>query len=109
MNAVAAVTDADIAEILDEQVKRLPRAAADAGFEIGMVSPAQLNDLYPEHAQLFLAAPPTTHYACAKCDTRRGPLVCIIPIDGQVALRVDGLARFLVKMALARRMAEEDV
>jgi hypothetical protein len=82
-------------------------------FELEFFSPAELR-AHPEYRQRvghMLDAPNTTTYCVATAETRKGPFVCILPIDGRIAMGRRGLAKELVEEAqreLAREWAERN-
>jgi hypothetical protein len=88
-----------------------PQPRADMDFELEFFSPTELraHPKYREQVKHMLDAANTTTYAVATCQTRKGPFVCILPLDGRVAMRTPNLAKLLVEEAqreLAREFAE---
>lgn len=74
---------------------------ADSEFEIEMLTPAELraHPHYRQRVQHMLDAANTTTYAVLTTETRKGPFVCIIPINGRQAMRTKGLTQYLVRVA----------
>lgn len=115
MNPTSTVTDADIGQLLDTprapaQPKR-ESTAADMEFELEVMTPAQFRKSYPAQTQHLIDAARTTHYVCLTCDTRRGPFLCALPIDGHLVPMTPGFTKLCVETAqaeLARRFAEEE-
>jgi hypothetical protein len=84
---------------------------ADSEFEMEFFSPTEIRADLRFRAQFrnVLDAPRCTSYAVMTTQTRKGPFVCIIPLDGREAMRTKGLAQYLVRVAqeeLAREWAE---
>lgn len=87
-----------------------PRAQ-DVEFEMELLTPDQIrrHPKYRDRLNVMLDASLTTHYAALTADTRYGPFVTIIPINGRVAMLTKGLTEYLVRIAqeeLARSWAE---
>ena len=88
-----------------------PEPRADMEFELEFFSPLELRShpKYRERTRHLMDAPNTTTYCVATCETRKGPFVVILPLDGRVAMRTPDLARTLIAEAqreLAREFAE---
>ena len=83
----------------------------DVEFELSILTPEQAAYQYPDRVGYAeLSNPNTTAYAIAKCATAKGPFVCILPLDGRIALLERDLAKKLVTAAydeLARVWHEE--
>jgi len=82
-------------------------------FELEFFTPDELR-AHPEYRQRvghMLDAPYTTTYCVATAETRKGPFVCILPLDGRIAMTTRGLAKGLVEEAqreLAREWSEQN-
>jgi hypothetical protein len=76
-------------------------ARADCEFEMEFFSPTEIRTDPRYRAQLrnMLDAPRCTTYAVLTTQTRKGPFVCVIPLDGRQAMRTKGLTQYLVKVA----------
>lgn len=84
--------------------------ARDVEFALSFLSPKDARIQYPEHMLEILDSPQTTTYAVAKCETSKGPFICILPLDGFAALKERDLAKKLVSAAydeLARCWTEK--
>jgi hypothetical protein len=78
----------------------------DVEFQLLMLTPQQALSEFPD----IVHDEKTSVYAVASCDTSKGEFVCILPLDGRVAVMERDLAKKLVSAAydeLARKWAEE--
>jgi hypothetical protein len=99
------LSDAPIAP--DQSAER-----ADCEFDLQFFTPDEIraDPRYRAQFRNMLDAPKTTTYCVATTPTRRGPFVCVIPLDGEVAMRTTGLTQYLVQVAqeeLAREWADQ--
>ena len=88
-----------------------PAPRADMEFELEFFSPLEIRShpKYRDRTRHLMDHPDTTTYCVATCETRKGPFVCILPLNGRIAMRTPDLARTLVAEAqreLAREFAE---
>jgi hypothetical protein len=79
----------------------------DLEFELSFLTPQAAAVQYPDRVGA-LDSPNTSVYAVAKCNTSKGPFVCILPLDGRAALGERDLAKKLVTAAYDELAREWD-
>lgn len=87
---------------LPEMTARAPQSPkTDIDFELEFFSPEELraHPKYRERIRHMLDAQATTTYCVATCESRRGPFVVILPIDGRRALQASNLTKTLIEEA----------
>jgi hypothetical protein len=101
MNARGAELGVPWPSLSDAPLPEQDNTRADCEFEIDMLTPAELraDPRFRGRVKHMLDAPRTTTYAILTTATRKGPFVCIIPLDGREAMRTKGLTQYLVKVA----------
>jgi hypothetical protein len=87
---------------LPETAARAPQSpAADMEFDLQFLSPDELraHPVYRERVRHMLDAPLTTTYCVASCETRRGPFIAILPINGRLAMNATNVTKTLIEEA----------
>ncbi|HSZ70227.1 MAG TPA: hypothetical protein VK756_07685 [Solirubrobacteraceae bacterium] len=86
---------------IDARLAAEDTPAADMEFELEFFKPIELRShpKYRERCAHMLDAPGTTTYCVATANTRKGPFVCIMPLDGRIALRTPDLTKTLIAEA----------
>lgn len=72
----------------------------DIEFELSFLTPQQASEQFPDRVGMAeLMDPKTSVYGVAKCETAKGPFICILPLDGRIAVLERDLAKKLVTAA----------